>query len=128
VTRFEMRAEGERQTQMYLGRTPEAGASPARWETLSFDIAGRLTQRTHPGCAEKLIYEGQLLKRLESCGSQQHFERDAFGLITEHRQELGGKSFSERYRYDAAGRRHFSKFCSVGHCVSFLDFCDTTLK
>jgi RHS repeat-associated protein len=101
--RYETGAEGERRTQTYPGRQPTAGQAP-RWETLSFDPAGRLVRREHPGCAETLAYEGRLLARLDSCGSSQHFGRDAFGLITAHRQEIDGKSWQEAYRHGPGGR------------------------
>ncbi|MDR2001300.1 MAG: DUF6531 domain-containing protein [Zoogloeaceae bacterium] len=99
--RYESNAEGERQTQISLGRqfSPDDLTNAPRWETLSFDPAGRLIRREHPTCSEKLTYEGQLLSQLDSCRSSQHFERDAFGMITGHHQEIGGQHWRETYRY-----------------------------
>ena len=102
LNNYEVSPAGEKQTQTHLGR--QLNPSEARQETLRFDPAGRLIQREHPTCTETLTYEGRLLTRLESCGSTQHFERNAFGQITEHRQDLGAHTYRDTYQYDDKNR------------------------
>ena len=83
-------------------------------ERLEFDYTGRLRARTRGPCRERFEYSGQLLQTIEGCRERQHFERDAFGQITAHKQTIDPLGLAEqtdstagaavvvvqRYRYD----------------------------
>lgn len=81
------------------------GGAQTMLERLEFSSSGRLAQRTIAGCTQKFSYQGDLLVRLDGCGSSHRYVRDAFGLILEHHQTMtreGSKeelSFVSRYTY-----------------------------
>ncbi|HEY0063868.1 MAG TPA: RHS repeat-associated core domain-containing protein [Telluria sp.] len=52
-------------------------------ETLRYDPAGLLRERSIGGCTEQLVYQGALLRALAGCGTSVTYQRDAFGAITQ---------------------------------------------
>jgi RHS repeat-associated protein len=104
ITRFE-RGEGDQagsdvQTQVQIGLDGKSTVG----ETLSFDASGRLRSRVRGTCVDHLDYEGILLKTIRGCASGKSFNRNAFGQITDQRQQVDELEYAQQFEYDSRGK------------------------